>query len=101
MADEKQKPCENPDCDACHPAPRWKVATTTVRRIVHERALKAATAEEVLREYEEGTAWPSSYDERTVEVLEQGTPVVTQITDAHVLEFHRTHNCYHRLKGLT
>lgn len=97
MADEKTEPCENPDCDACHPAPRWKVETVSVRRIVHERDFKAATAEEALRMYEEGTAWPSSYDERTAEVLEEGAPVVTQITDEETLKFHRIHNCYHRL----
>lgn len=74
------KPCSNPDCDLCHPLPWFKVSTITVRRIVHEREIKAATPEEALRIYNEGTGWPSSYDERTIETLSE-SPVTVERDD--------------------
>jgi hypothetical protein len=49
-----------------------------VRR-VHEREIKAATAEEALRIYNEGTAWPSSYDEHDEKLVEQFGSTVTQL----------------------
>lgn len=91
------EPCGNEDCDACYPLPRWTVRTVTVRRIAHEREIKAATRDEALRIYEQGTAWPSSYDESDLEVLEEHAPSVAQVTDEEKLEFHRTWNCHHRL----
>lgn len=98
MSDSKE-PCGNEDCDACYPLPRWKVRRVTVRRIAHEREIKAATPEDALRMYEEGTAWPSEYDERTLEVLEECDPTITQITDEGTLRFHREGVCYHRLSA--
>lgn len=99
MSDVDKGPCGNEDCDACYPLPRWKVTTVTVRRIAHERELKAATAEDALREYAGGTAWPRSYDERTLEVIEREEPVAVQITDEETLKFHREHTCWHRLRA--
>lgn len=93
MSDEPKK-CSNDDCDACHPLPRWKVTRITVRRIAHEREIKAATPEEALAIYDEGTAWPSSYDEHTLETLERHEPTAEQITDERHLAFCREHNCY-------
>lgn len=86
-------PCRNPGCDICNPLPRWKVSRMTVRRILHEREIKAATIEEALAIYANGTAWPASYDERTLEVLEQGEPVVELAPPAS--EAVREMRCYH------
>lgn len=69
-------PCGNEDCDACYPIPRWKISTESVRRILHSRTIKARTQEEALAIYAAGTAWPSSYDERDLEVIVEGEPVV-------------------------
>ncbi len=98
MADEKKEPCGNEQCDACYPLPRWKVQVVTVRRIAHEREIKAATAEDALREYAGGTAWPSSYDEHTLETLDKQEPTATQSTDEDTLSFHRTETGWHRLR---
>ena len=98
MSDTKE-PCGNEDCDACYPLPRWTVTRVTVRRIKHEREIKASTPEDALRMYEEGTAWPSEYDERTLDVLERGEPEAVQVTDERSLKFHREGVCYHRLSA--
>ena len=95
MVDIEKGPCGNEDCDTCYPMARWKVQTVTVRRISHKREIKAATAEDALRTYAAGTAWPEGYDESTLEILERHEPVVTQITDEALLEFHRRHGCWH------
>lgn len=76
---EKVDPCGNEDCDACYPLPRWKVRTESVRRVVHERRIKAASAEAALAIYNEGTAWPSSYDDIDVEYLEEKPTQIEQL----------------------
>jgi hypothetical protein len=89
-------PCENQDCDLCHPAPRWNVSTETLERRVHEREIKAATREEALRIYEEGTAWPSDYDTRTVQVLEEGPVVVEPAPPRR--KYSMRYDCWHFLE---
>lgn len=71
------KPCNNEDCDLCYPIPRFKIVVERVQRLYHTRTIKAATPEAALRAYHEGTEWPSSYDDRSGEVLEEHAPVVT------------------------
>jgi hypothetical protein len=89
------QPCGNEDCDICVPLPRWRVGTETVERRVHTREIKAATAEEALRIYAEGTAWPSDYDTRTTEVLEEST---VRVESAPPKRANRAKwNCFHNL----
>lgn len=71
--------CSNEECDLCHPAKRFKISTERVQRIWHEREIKAATLEDAMRIYNEGTAWPSSYDDRHGEILEEHDPVVQEV----------------------
>ena len=89
---DKTEPCGNDDCDLCDPLPRWKVSTETVRRTVHEREIKAATMEEALAIYAQGTSWPSEYDEQTVETLSEDPPKVTG-----VLPRREKWRCWHSL----
>lgn len=90
------EPCGNEDCDKCYPIPRFVVSTERVARLRHVRTIKAATAEEALRIYREGTAWPSSYDDRELAVLEEKDTVVelAEPRDARYAEDF----CYHNLR---
>lgn len=97
---EPSEPCGNEECDKCNPLPRYKVSTERVQRLFHERTFKAATPEEALRLYNEGSAWPASYDDRGGEIIEEHAPVVTLVVDdrsperrARMLETF----CYHNL----
>lgn len=101
MTDERG-PCGNDDCDKCYPLPRWKVSVERVARVFNEREFKAATPEEALAEYEKGTTWPASYDDRRESILEEHAPVVTLVVDddeerrlRHLEMF-----CYHNLPKL-
>lgn len=96
-----REPCGNEDCDKCYPLPRFKISTERVQRLFYERTIKAATPEEALRIYNEGTAWPSSYDDRDGEVLEEKGPIIWVVppdtndpTRAQWLEL----NCWHNLQ---
>lgn len=89
MADAKE-PCGNEDCDICHPLPRFKISTERVQRVFYERTIKAATLDDAVAEYDAGTAWPSSYDDRYAEVLEKRETVVTLLPPAP-----DPSNCYH------
>lgn len=77
IADASRAPCGNEDCDKCDPRPRFTIVTERVQRLFHTRTIKAATQEEALRIYDEGTAWPSSYDDRPGEILEEHAPIIT------------------------
>ena len=96
-------PCGNDDCDKCNPKPRWRITEHRVQHITYEREIKAATAEEALKIFDEGTAWPSSYDDCYGEIVQQDEPVLTQITgedndiDARKLAYYREECCYHDL----
>jgi hypothetical protein len=87
----KIDPCGNEDCDKCYPLPRFKISTERVQRLFYERTIKAANEAEALAIYAEGTAWPSSYDDRSGEVLEQKDPIVT--IEEPLTEIY----CYHNL----
>ena len=92
-------PCGNEDCDACYPLPRFKISTERVQRLFYERTIKAKDEIEALRIYEEGTAWPSSYDDRYGEILEQKAPSVEIVLprgerDTGIV-------CYHNLPSKT
>ena len=91
----KIDPCGNEDCDKCYPLPRFKITTERVQRLFYERTIKAASEAEALAIYAEGTAWPSSYDDRSGEVLEQKDPVVTieEPRSERLMESY----CYHNL----
>lgn len=90
-----REPCENEDCDLCNPLPRWKISTVTVRRIRHEREIKAATLEEAMKVYVEGTAWPATYDEVTLEVLEISAPKAVS-APSNAEDVDRLHICFNR-----
>lgn len=89
------EPCGNEDCDKCNPIPRFIVSTERVARLKHSRDIKAVTPEEARRIYDEGTAWPSSYDDRELAVLEQGDTVVELAEPREAWLVERL--CYHRL----
>lgn len=76
------EPCGNEECDRCYPQPRFIVRTETVRRMRHERTIKANSADEAIAIYNEGTAWPSSYDEHTLATIEQGQPTAARWDEA-------------------
>jgi hypothetical protein len=95
VSNDKKEPCGNEDCDLCYPMPRFKIATPRIVRRVHEREIKAATAEEALRIYNEGTAWPSSYDEHDEKLVEQFGSTVTQLDRRP--EDQRGWLCWHNL----
>jgi hypothetical protein len=97
VTDETQKPCGNDDCDKCNPQPRWKISEHRVQHITYEREIKAATREDAMRIFEAGTAWPSSYDDRYSEIVQQDEAVVEQITDERRLEYYREECCWHDL----
>lgn len=94
-----KEPCGNEECDLCYPIPRFKVSTERVQRLFHERKIKAATPEEALRIYLEGTAWPSSYDDRGGEIIEEHAPKVTVVPphDEPLRSRMAYSNCYHNL----
>lgn len=97
------EPCGNNDCDKCDPKPRWRITEHRIQHLTYEREIKATTAEEAMKIFEKGTAWPSSYDDRYGEIVQQDDPVITQITgdgddsDARSLAYHREECCYHDL----
>lgn len=97
------EPCGNDDCDKCNPKPRWRITQHRVQHITYAREIKAATAEEAMKIFDEGTAWPTSYDDRYGEVVQQHEPAIAQITgqeddiDARYLAYHREDCCYHDL----
>lgn len=94
------EPCGNDDCDKCDPKPRWRITEHRIQHITYTREIKAATAEEAMQIFNNGTAWPSSYDDHYGEIVQQDEPVVTQITDENdrgMLSFYREECCYHDL----
>lgn len=106
-------PCDNEDCDKCHPLPRWRISEHRIQHITYEREIKAATREEALAIFNAGTAWPSSYDDRYGEIVQQDAAVVVQITgegddqqadiDRHKLKYYATRECWNdpeRLKEM-
>lgn len=95
MSDDQREPCGNGDCDRCYPLPRFKISTERVQRLFYERTIKAATPEEALRIYNEGTAWPSSYDDRHGEVLEEHEPVI--IVEEPRGHWYVEYSCFHNL----
>ena len=100
-------PCGNDDCDRCDPRPRWRITEHRVQHITYEREIKAATADEALTIFRQGTAWPTSYDDRYGEIVQQDEPTVAPITglgdddqsdiDRRKLKMHREDCCYHDL----
>lgn len=94
----KDGPCNNEDCDICHPLPRFKISTTTLEWRTHSRDIKAASLEEALRIYNDGTAWPSDYDTRTVSVVET-QPARVEALPATDPEFDMEYTCYNTAHG--
>jgi phosphoglycolate phosphatase-like HAD superfamily hydrolase len=95
---EVHAPCANADCDKCDPRPRWKITEHRIQHITYTREIKAATREEALQIFESGTAWPSAYDDHYGEIVQQDEPVAEQITDEHVLKYHREECCWNTPK---
>lgn len=101
------EPCGNDDCDKCDPRPRWRITEHRIQHITYTREIKAATAEEAMKDFDEGTAHPSSYDDDYGEIIQQDAPVIVQITgegdsaladrDRYKLKHYREDNCYHDL----
>ena len=78
-------PCGNEECARCYPHQRWfRVSTDSLERRRHERKIRAASAEAARAEYDEGTAWPSSYDSHTTETLETSETVVEEIANPNL-----------------
>lgn len=87
-------PCGNEDCDKCDPRPRWKVSAHRIQHLTYTRKIKAASAAEALRIFEEGTAWPTQYDDAYGEIVQQDAPVAAPLPPD---EYHLTECCYHDL----
>lgn len=102
---EIKEPCGNKNCDKCDPRPRWRISEHRVQHLTYEREIKAATAEEALRIFETGTAWPSQYDDRYGEIVQQSAPVIKQVVpeDGDIEAFRLAHYhddcCYHDLQA--
>lgn len=88
-----KEPCFNEDCDKCDPRPRWIISEHRIQHITYKREIKASTQEEALAIYNEGTSWPSSYDEEGGEIIECDPVVITPVTDERTLEYYRTDCC--------
>jgi len=91
----KSGPCRNEDCDACYPIPHWRVSEHRVQHLTHTREIKAVTPEEALAIYNQGTAWPSSYDDRHGKIIQLDPIVVEKIEDEGILP--ADWQCYHKL----
>lgn len=92
---DRSQPCGNEDgCDKCYPLPRWEIREHRVQHITYTREIKAATKEEALRIFEAGTGWPSSYDDRYGEIVQQDEAVAEQLS---LSEYHLKDCCYHDL----
>lgn len=91
----KTGPCENENCDACYPIPHWRVSEHRVQHVTHTREIKAATSEEALAIYNQGTAWPSSYDDRHGKIIQLDPIVVEKIEDERILP--ADWQCWHKL----
>jgi hypothetical protein len=90
----KAEPCGNEECDRCYPLPRWKISAHRVQHITYEREIKAATQEEARRIFDEGTAWPSSYDDRYGEIVQQDEAGIEQLPPS---KYHLEECCFHDL----
>ena len=98
LANAIKEPCNNEDCDKCYPMPRWKVSQHRIQHITYQREIKAASAEEAVRIFEEGTAWPSSYDESGGEAVQQDEVKTEKMPPD---DYHLTKVCYHDLPSYT
>jgi hypothetical protein len=58
------------------------------------REIKAATAEEAMQIFEEGTAWPSQYDDNYGAVVQLEAPVTEKLPPD---EYHLTECCFHNI----
>jgi len=75
----KRKPCDNKNCDKCHPEPRWKITEHRIQHITYTREIKAPTSDDALRIFEQGTAWPSSYDDDYGAIVQQDQPEISKL----------------------
>ena len=90
-----EEPCGNEDeCDRCYPLPRWKIRKHRIQHITYTREIKAATQEEAMRLFEEGTPWPTSYDDDYGEIIQQDEAMAEQLPPS---EYHLEDCCYHDL----
>ena len=91
---EDPNPCGNEECVKCYPWPWRVISTERVQRLWHEREIKAPNEAEALRIYNEGTSWPSSYDDRGGEILEIHAPVVSVIEKRRYTDDERFYMCW-------
>ena len=74
------EPCGNKaHCDKCYPEPRWKISQHRIQHLTNTREIKAATADEALRIFDAGTAWPSSYDDVDGDLIQLDAPVTERL----------------------
>lgn len=90
----EREPCGNESCDKCYPHPTWKIGQHRIQHITYERLIKAATLAEAMVVFEQGTAWPSSYDDRGGEVIQEDDAVGVQLPP----DEYGQQCCYHDLK---
>jgi hypothetical protein len=95
MSDAANGPCGNEECDKCNPLPRFKIVTERVQRLFYTREIKAKDEADALRIYNEGTEWPSSYDDHYGEIIERHDPVIT-VEPPREAE-HIEMDCFHNL----
>jgi hypothetical protein len=92
----KLGPCGNEDCDKCDPRPRWKISRHRLQHLTYTREIKAVTAEAAMQIFEEGTEWPSQYDDNYGAVVQLDAPVTEKLPPD---EYHLTECCYHDLSA--
>jgi hypothetical protein len=69
----------------------YRVQQPRVRKVIYERLIWADSPEEAIIKADTGTAWPQSYDERTVEV-EHGDWSAAPETDEYLIEVWKESN---------
>lgn len=87
-------PCGNGRCDTCYPIPHWEISEHRIQHIIYNRKIKAATQEEALKIYEEGTAWPSSYDDIYGEIIQKDPVNIEKLPPSKFPDI----NCWHKVR---
>ncbi|MGN6109054.1 MAG: hypothetical protein ACTHU0_28370 [Kofleriaceae bacterium] len=76
-------------CPKCGPLRLFRVEQPRVKRVVYERVVWAPSGEVAIEIVKHGSAWPESYDERTIRSW-NGSHVSTDVTDDEHHDLDRT-----------
>lgn len=105
------EPCGNDECDRCDPRPRFVLRQDSVRHVRYEVVVKAASAEEALAMFADGTcqgAEPTSYNEHDLQVISTTPALALTHEEAYPdrdhdrqLRYWREECCYHDVREAT